>query len=145
MATYRTWTIGPVSLAQASAQAEAASSSSKCCESGQRSATGQLIPVRVWESDAGWSIEADIPGIDPQQVSVEFFQNRLTISYQRLADQSQKSTYDNRLYGDFQRVIRVSDDVQSDAIAARSENGILSIFLPKSGQNAPKKIVVSGP
>jgi HSP20 family molecular chaperone IbpA len=141
MASYRTWTVGPVSLTQVPHESGQGQS---CCGAEQKAVESHLIPVRLWESDENWTVEADVPGVLPEQINMEFFQNRLTISYDRLADGSRKSTYDNRQYGKFQRVIRMAEDVQSDAIVALAESGVLRITLPKSGLNVPKRIVVSG-
>ncbi|MFM1801206.1 MAG: Spore protein [Planctomycetota bacterium] len=142
MPVYRTWTIGPVSLSQPGEVSETVA-----CGNPNALATqnAHLIPVRIAESDSGWIVEADIPGIDPNQVAMEYFKNRLTISYQRLADPDQKSTFDNRAYGLFQRVIRVSEEVDSESIKAVAENGVLRITLLKLTPDVPKKIVVSGP
>jgi HSP20 family protein len=102
------------------------------------------IPLRLWETDSAWLIEADIPGVDPAQVSIEFFQEKLTIQYDRpTAAEDQKATYDNRGYGLHQRVIRVTDEVNADGITAAAKLGVLQISLPKCAASQPKKIAVN--
>ena len=138
MANYRTWSFGPVNFTTLLPE-----SAERSAETQKPTTIQHVIPVRLGETDTGWTIEADVPGIDPANISMEFFQNKLTISYQRPAPES-KSPYDNRTYGDFQRVIKVAEEVQADAISAKVEHGTLSIFLPKSATNQPRRIVVNG-
>jgi HSP20 family protein len=138
MATYRTWSFGPMNFTALAPETASHQTEDRPLLSAQH-----LIPVRLSESDTGWTVEADIPGIDPASVSMEFFQNKLTISYQRHPDESAKTAYDNRLYGDFQRIIKVSDDVKADGINATTSHGVLRIFLPKSETSQPRRIVVN--
>lgn len=137
MASYRTWSFGPVNFTTLLPEFVENSA-----ESQERTMVHNLIPVRLGETETGWTIEADVPGVDPASISMEFFQNRLTIAYQRPAPES-RSQYDNRTYGEFNRVIKLAEEVQVDAINAKVEHGTLSISLPKSVANQPRRIVVN--
>lgn len=140
MTKYTTWTIRPfdlVNLQQAKGHQgqEISTTDSK--------AIGNPIPVRVWEDAEGWHVQAEVPGVSASAVTTEFFQDRLTIQYDRPAPTESKVTYDNLNYGQFQRVIRITDEIQIDGITARVENGLLTVTLPKSEASQPRKIVVS--
>jgi len=137
MTTYRTWTIRPMDLA---AHLQAANGSTEAQK--PEAVPAHQIPVRLWETESAWQIEADIPGVDPAQVSIEFFQEKLTIQYDRPAAADQKATYDNRGYGLHQRVIRVTDEVNADGITAAAKLGVLQISLPKCAASQPRKIAV---
>jgi len=141
MTKYTTWTIRPfdlLNLQQANGH------------QGQQRATsdpkpsGNPIPVRVWEDAGVWHVQAEVPGVAASAVTTEFFQDRLTIQYDRpVPADSKVVTYDNLNYGQFQRVIRITDEIQFDGITARVENGLLTVTLPKSEASQPRKIVVS--
>lgn len=136
MTTYRTWTFRPLDPAHLHAingEHEARNAAPT---------PAQSIPVRVWETDSAWQVEADIPGVDPAGVSIEFFQEKLTISYDRPGPAELMATYDNRGYGLHQRVIRVTDSVRPEEISATAKNGVLLMTLPKSAAAQPRKIVV---
>ena len=143
MTTYRTWTIRPMDLA-AHLQAANGQAEGQAQPQESQPVAAHQIPVRLWETDAAWLIEADIPGVDPSAVSIEFFQEKLTIQYDRLAaGVEQKATYDNRGYGLHKRVIRVTDEVNVDGITAAAKLGVLQISLPKCAASQPKKIVIN--
>ena len=140
MTNYTTWTIRPfdlVNLQKAGLQQgrETATSNSK--------AAGHQIPVRVWDDAGFWHVQAEVSGVAASAVTTEFFQDRLTIQYERPEPAESNVTYDNLSYGRFQRVIRITDEIQVDGISARVENGMLTVTLPKSEASQPRKIVVS--
>lgn len=140
MTNYTTWTIRPfdiVNLQKAGLQQgrETATSNSQVA--------GHLIPVRVWEDAGFWHVQAEVSGVATSAVTIEFFQDRLTIQYERPEPSESNVTYDNLSYGRFQRVIRISDEIHVDGIIARVENGLLTVTLPKSETSQPRKIIVS--
>ena len=93
-----------------------------------------------------YSIGLDIPGLTPDEIEIEVKDNRLHISGERKAsDNSQKQNVlrSERRYGKFERVFGLPQNVDSDAIEARFENGVLEITLPKEEKSQTKKISIS--
>ncbi|MFM7128507.1 MAG: Hsp20/alpha crystallin family protein [bacterium] len=138
MASYRTWSFGPVNFTTLQPESVAQNSDSRPAVIAEH-----LIPVRLTESESGWTVEADVPGVDPSNIRMEFFQNRLSIGYQRETPDISKSPYDNRAYGEFQRVIKVAEEVNAEGITASIAHGVLTVSLPRSEANQPRKIVVN--
>jgi len=106
---------------------------------------GFLAPVRNLEnrfggfkvdvSDQGdkYLIEADLPGMDKENVKIEYENNYLTISARR---EDVKETKENsyirkeRQCGEYQRSFYI-DNVQPDQIEATFRSGVLKIELKK--------------
>jgi len=104
----------------------------------------RTIPVRIRETENSWFVQADAPGVSSEAIGIEFYQHRLTIRYERKSDEPGTTKYDELAYGHFERVIRIADEVQTDRIVAKYDNGVLLLELPKSEALLPRKIRVMG-
>ena len=87
-------------------------------------------------------IEAEIPGLTKEDVSVELEENVLTISgnkkQQELANED--ATYIRRELkrSSFKRSFTLGDNLNTSKINADFENGILAISVPKNEPKKPK-------
>src|SRR5262249_54968125 len=87
---------------------------------------------------------ADMPGVGPKDIDIQFENGVLTI-YGRVAErQSPEPTFHRREYGlgDFYREFRVSEAIDASKIAAECRNGVLTLHLPKVEAVKPRKIEV---
>jgi HSP20 family protein len=106
------------------------------------SGTGQLlsnirpesIPVDVIERDDSFEVRAAVPGVKPEDVEVTVQGERVTIRAEaRAAEERRDENWLMRehRYGLMQRAITLPSAVSSENAAARIENGVLSLKLPK--------------
>lgn len=89
-------------------------------------------------------IEADLPGVEPQNVECTFQDGVLTISGER-RDTSEGRLVQERRFGRFQRRITLPEGTDEDSLDARFQNGVLTItarMMPGVGQQ--RRIQVSG-
>ena len=97
---------------------------------------GALAPrVDVAETDDGYQIEAELPGLDEKDVSVTLSDDVLTIKGEKKAEREEKKKdyyLSERSYGTLQRSFQLPDGVDADKITAEFKKGVLSIALPKS-------------
>jgi len=101
--------------------------------------------VDIFETDAGLVINAELPGVKKENVSVELKDNILTIKGERWADRKideQMYYRKERCFGTFQRSFTLRETVQPDRIKARFKDGILEIEIPTVKQEEPRKISV---
>ena len=101
--------------------------------------------VDVKESENAFTIIADIPGVDPQDIEVHMENGMLTIKGQRESEKKEeKEGYKRveRSYGSFYRRFSMPDTANADKIAAKSKNGVLEITIPKHDKVQPRKIAV---
>lgn len=103
----------------------------------------------VWdviESGDSFTVSLELPGMKPEDVSVEFEGGVLTISGEKSVDRTDdKSTYhrSERTTGKFSRTLEFSTPIESDGIEASFNNGLLEVVVPKSEKAQPRKITVN--
>lgn len=107
------------------------------------SAVGTLA-LDVHENDNAYEVSAAVPGLTADQLQVNFQDGVLTISgeiNQENRDDSRAIMLE-RVYGKFQRSVRLPLQVKADAIEAVLDNGILKLTLPKTPEVQPRQIPV---
>lgn len=90
--------------------------------------------VDIYEDEDGIHVTAELAGVKPEDIKVEIENKVLTISGQRSLDHDEKREGYHRVerfYGSFSRSFALSDEVSSDEIEAKYENGVLNLRLPK--------------
>lgn len=97
--------------------------------------------IDVAEDDKHFTVRAEVPGIDPDDVEVTVSGNQLVLSGEK-KESRQRSGKDYHVrescYGAFRRVIPLPNGVDADRVEAQCANGVLTINIPKS-QVAPAK------
>ncbi len=99
----------------------------------------------VIENDKEITIRIDLPGMKPDDVSVEMEDDVLTISGEMgdtIEKEGDRYHYRERSYGSFQRSLRLPNTVDKEKVDATFEHGVLTIVLPKVPQAQPKQITV---
>ncbi|KAK3809383.1 MAG: HSP20-like chaperone [Benniella sp.] len=102
--------------------------------------------VDVYETDKGWNIHAELPGIQKEDIKVEVSGNNVTLTAE--SKSSQEYSRDNvrcqeRRFGTYSRTIPLPDTVDRDKIDANFKDGVLNLFLPKGEAAQPRKITVA--
>ncbi len=103
------------------------------------------LPLDVAETTDAYIVKASIPGINPDDVEVTFSGRTLTIKGEVKSEQEKEDVHYHlreRRYGSFARSLTLPTPVQSDAIEARYEHGVLTLTLPKTEEARPKRITV---
>ncbi len=98
--------------------------------------------VNTREGEFAYHIEADLPGVKKEDISVETKDNVLTISGERKhKDEVKKEDYYKleSSYGKFVRSFTLPDGVDSENINASCENGVLEVVIPKLTKEEKKK------
>lgn len=94
----------------------------------------------VAETEKGYELTADLPGMQDKEVDISVSNDVLTItgerSYERESD-GRSVHLSERGFGTFKRSFSLPDDVDQDQIQASLKNGVLAVFLPKSEEVAP--------
>jgi HSP20 family protein len=102
--------------------------------------------VDVKEDEKSFLVEAELPGLDKDDVEVTLADNILTIRGEKRVEQDDsKRHYSERYYGQFERRIPLSADLESDKVAASFKNGVLKVEIPKSkqAQERARRITIS--
>lgn len=87
----------------------------------------------VEETDEGYRLSFDMPGLDAEAIDIELQGGVLTVAGERRKRQAR-----------FQRSITLPENVRADQVDARYENGVLIVNIPKAAASRPTKIKVAG-
>ncbi len=102
-------------------------------------------PANVNESETGYSLVMELPGVSVEDVSIEMKENRLIISGTKTvgeAGEGERVAKSERRGGEFSRKFEFASQVDADAITADFKDGLLTIALPKSDKVLPRKIQI---
>ena len=100
-----------------------------------RSTSSELMRTDVEESESGYVVTMDIPGIKREDVQAELKDGYLTVNVSASSDKNEqqedgKYIRRERYYGSASRSFYVGDAVTQEDIKAKFENGTLSIEIP---------------
>lgn len=99
------------------------------------------------ETDEGYEITVDLPGLKSEDFNLEFSDGQLWITGERQQEKEEKGkTYHRveRSYGQFRRGISLGTDVDAEKIGATYKDGVLTVLVPKAEAVLPRKIEVKG-
>ena len=101
------------------------------------------LPVDVHTTPESFVIQADVPGVKPEDVNVTIEGDTLTIKA-TLPEPLEDVEYSlrERSSGDFERTLHFNIPVQADAAEATFENGVLTLVVPKADVVKPKRIAI---
>jgi HSP20 family protein len=110
--------------------------------SGTRTPMG--MPMDVWQTDDGFHVCLDLPGVDPDSVDITTERNTLTIKAERRAEyeDGQNVLIAERPQGTFTRQLQLGDTVDTENIQASYSEGVLHLTLPMTQAAQPRRVQV---
>ena len=101
---------------------------------GGRSAPSLWAPaLEVCQQDNNFTIWADLPGIDPNDVRLEIDNDQIVIQGERKQEHKEEREglhRSERVYGSFYRSIPLPEGAKTDDVKAEFQNGVLQITVP---------------
>jgi HSP20 family protein len=112
-----------------------------------KAAFSGMPAVDVTETENGYKVVAELPGMDEKNIEVKIANGVLTIKgeKQEEKEEEQQDYYvRERSFGSFERTFPVPDGVELDKVDASFKKGVLTVTLPKTAeaQKSEKKITV---
>ena len=100
-----------------------------------------LFKTDVREEDGNYILEADLPGFDKKDISIDLTDDFLTIKAERKEETEAEDSKKNyisreRSYGSYSRRFEVSG-IDTDKIGAKYENGVLTLTMPRREPEKP--------
>ena len=102
--------------------------------------------VDIFETEHELVVKADLPDIDPKDLDIRVENNILSIRGERKFESKvseDKYLRVERAYGSFSRSFSLANTVNSEAIKADYQNGVLTLTVPKREEAKPKQIKVN--
>jgi HSP20 family protein len=115
---------------------------------GLERATTFMPNVEVYETDQDVVVNAELPGMDPKDVSVEITEDSIRLTGELSSSQEIKE--DNyfrseRSYGHFERLVPLPNRIKDDEARATFKHGVLTVRAPLAEQvkrTRPHKIEI---
>ena len=110
-----------------------------------RRARAAYPPLNVWASADGLVIDAEMPGVDPQDAEISVVGDELSLRGKVNAQEPAEGETvlrRERPAGEFQRTLQLPFRANAGAVKATFRNGILRIAVPRSEEEKPRKIAI---
>ena len=108
--------------------------------------TAWMPTVDISETENGYEIRAELPGVAEDEVNVSVTDNVLTVKGEKRQEaETEGKNYHRveRRYGSFQRSFTLPRHIETDAIKAESEDGVWTLSIPKPEAVKPTAIPVT--
>ena len=109
-------------------------------------ATDWVPRVDIFEEEHNFVVTADVPGVDASAIEITLDKNILTIKGSRssaAAEEEDGYKRRERFTGNFVRQFTLPETADSSNITAKTNNGVLSVTIPKTVQSQPRSIEVT--
>ncbi len=100
-------------------------------------------PLDMMETEDGYVVYCDLPGMDEKSLELSVASNVLTIKGERKSPEVGKDAKiyrDETWEGAFQRTLALPSPVDNDKIEAELRDGVLKVLIPKREEDKPKQI-----
>jgi len=104
----------------------------------------RVMPIDLHRDGDHYVLSADLPGVDPGSIDVDVDGQLLTIRAERTlrSDGDVQWLAHERPSGSFLRQLTLGDGLDTAAISAHYDNGVLSVVIPVSERARPRKVEV---
>jgi HSP20 family protein len=99
--------------------------------------------VNIFETKDGYVLEAEMPGVNKDGLEITLEGNEITILGHRKNEVvTGTPVFRERALADYRRVFELDPAIDTAKIAAKMDQGVLVLTLPKSERVKPRKITV---
>lgn len=106
---------------------------------------GVFPPLNVTQDEDNFYLRAEVPGIEPKELSISAVRNRVSLAGKReIEREHDRVSYHRkeRADGSFNRTVTLPAEVDAERVDARYADGILTLTLPKAAEAKPRQIKV---
>jgi len=103
------------------------------------------LKVDIYEKDDTVIIEAELPGVEKEDLYVDTKGKLVTLGGERKSDEKitdENSYRRERKYGKFERTFNLPFEISTDRVTATFNNGILKLEIPKPEEETTSKIAI---
>jgi HSP20 family protein len=113
----------------------------------RRTHTPRMMRVDAFRAGDHFTVNFDMPGVDPASVEVTVEKDVLSVAAERhwTPEEGDQVVIAERPQGRFERKLYLSDNLDTERIEAHYDRGVLSLHIPVSAASKPRKVqVMSG-
>ncbi len=108
--------------------------------------TPNQIKVDVTESDRAYTVQAEVPGVNKEDIHVSVDGSLVTLSAEIKQEDVQtkddKTLRSERYFGSVSRSFQLAQDIDQSESRARYENGVLTLTLPKKKSGKGQRLAI---
>ncbi len=107
---------------------------------------GHLPALDVRETDEALIVEAELPGLKPEEYEVKVEEGVLSICAERKQEKDEKTQNYHRIerqYGRMERKLALPTIVEAEKVVASYKDGVLTVTLPKKAGAKSKTVAVT--
>ncbi|CAA6811403.1 MAG: Heat-shock protein Hsp20 [uncultured Thiotrichaceae bacterium] len=115
-------------------------------EAAATQAATEYPAINIAKSDEQVEVYAYAPGLDPASIDVTLHDQILTLKGAKQArevEDGEQTFAQERFAGDFERTVKIMDDIDTSNVEASYENGVLRITLNRQAKPVARKITVN--
>lgn len=105
------------------------------------------IRMDVTENDKAYTVKADMPGVNKEDIKIDIDGNHVTISAETKRESEEKQgesvVRSERYFGQQYRSFSLASEINEAEASAKYQDGVLELVLPKKAHGGGKKVVVS--
>ena len=102
-----------------------------------------LPDAAIYETEDNLFVRLDIPGVEKGQVQIEVDENNtLQVRAKNGFQEPEGAVFREFAIGDYYRSFRLGEEFNKDSIAARFDNGVLELTVPKREEVKPRRISI---
>ena len=103
-----------------------------------------VMPMDAWRDGDTFVVELDLPGVNPDSIDLDVERNVITVKAERpRRDEDTEMIAAERPRGVFSRQLILGDTLDTNAIEAAYDAGVLRLRIPVAQQAKPRKIEIS--
>ena len=108
------------------------------------SGRGAFPPVNVFRGKDGYVARFEVPGLAPEDISIETQGRTLTLSGKRAAVEPSDGSIHRRecWAGEFSRAVQFPEDADTTQARAECKNGVLTVRVPQREESRARRIAV---
>jgi HSP20 family protein len=103
------------------------------------------MPADAYRSGERFYLHLDLPGVDPDSIDITVEKNNLTVTAERRweLEGDEQVLLNERPVGSFSRQFFLGESLDTDAIDAGYDHGVLTVTIPVAETAKARKIAVS--
>jgi len=107
--------------------------------------SAQSFPMDAYRRGDAFVVHFDLPGVEPASIDLTVDKNVLTVRAERRFEQepADEILVTERPQGTFTRQLMLGDQLDSDAISAGYDRGVLTLTIPVAARAKPRRVEIT--
>ncbi|MBT8216938.1 MAG: Hsp20/alpha crystallin family protein [Acidimicrobiia bacterium] len=107
---------------------------------------GGLMPMDAFEKEGVYTLKFDLPGVEPDHVDLTVDSGVLRVTVDRKMEDTEGANWllRERATGTTSREIRLGNRLDSTAVEASYDQGVLTVTLPIKEEAKPRRVSIGG-